>query len=187
MKLMSVNVGGLSFGTHSQRLHRIYRGSGELHGFNITIHLTEPRRAARQISILQGSFRALVGGTPTVVRVHPYKLLGQNLNSPVLTKAGLRIRLLAHRPFGAIFAPKKGVFLSISGRTHSLWKVKILNAKQKSIASGSTVIESHHGGREVQAYGTKRVLRPTDTLMLIIMVGQKEISIPVKFRNIKLP
>lgn len=174
-------------------MHKIQRqpagfGGPTPSGFDVALRLTEPMRKATRITILRGSFRVVAGGTLHTVAIDPFKSLGKDIQMSVLSKAGLRIRVLKSMPTGG-FMPgqdNQSLVLAVSGNVTALDKVKIVSASGHNIFAGFSSSLKQHGVKMI-SYQLKRPLKAGDRAKLVVATGQKTITVPFKFGNIKLP
>lgn len=195
LRIASAAPGGFSMPGqgNGNGMHKIQRqpagfGGPAPSGFDVPLHLTEPLRKAMRITILRGSFQVVAGGTLHTVAIDPMKFMGKQIQSPVLSKAGLRIKVLKSMPTGG-FMPgqdNQSLVLAISGNATALGKVKIVSAAGHSIFAGFSSSMNQHAVKMV-SYQLKRPLKAGDRAKLMVATGQKTISVPFKFRNIKLP
>jgi hypothetical protein len=193
LRIASPSSGGFPMPGQSKGRHKIQRqpagfGGPAPSGFDVPLHLTEPPRKALRITLLQGSFRVTAGGRLNTVTINPMASMGRSIHSPTLAKAGLQIKILKAMPMGG-FMPGPGnqsLILAIGGNKTALEKVKILNTSGSSIFAGFTS-SSDQNGAKISSYQLKRPLKAGDKVNLIVAVGQKMITVPFDFRNIKLP
>jgi hypothetical protein len=192
LRLLSASVGGQPIDPGDKAMHEIHRDAigrpAPPKWFDISLRLSEPPRRATVIRRLKGSFQIIAGGKLNQVLVNPRASLGKSITSPVLRKAGLQIKILRSVPAGA-YAPGPAddyLILAIRGSKLALEKVKLLNSSNRDIAKGFT-FNSQGGGTLTSAYQLKRPLKAGDKVELIVATGQKTLTVPFDFRNIKLP
>lgn len=191
LRLRSSDVGGLAIDRGNKAMHKILRGNlggPATKGFDVRLHFTEPRRKATRIKEIKGSFRVITGGRLHTVAVNPLASMGQSIHSPALTKAALRIKILKAMPMGSFMpgSANQSLILAVGGHKTALEKVRILSASGGNIFAGFTS-SSDRGGTTISSYQLKRPLKAGDKVELIVATGQKTLTVPFDFRNIKLP
>lgn len=194
LRLAPASTGDFPMPTPGSRMHKIQRqpagfGGHAPRGFDVPLALTQPPRRAQRIAVLRGSFRVIAGGKLHSITLKPQLLIGKRVNSPLLAKAGLHIKILKSMPAGIFLFGGSGgqsLILSISGHKAALEKVKVLSASGKSICTGD-ISNGQKKGAKISAYQLTHPLRAGDKLVLAVATGQKAIKVPFAFRNLTLP
>ena len=153
----------------------------------IEVHmfLSGPAANAQKLTKLAGSLKLMTGGQQKKISISglPGKL-GQTIDDPGLTEAGLTVQLgkeLGKDPFGG---SGKTLVVTVKGNTNQLIEIDLVEPSGRSATASTSRGQS--GTELVIELGTSK---PLDNLRLLMTVaaGQKEADVPFEFTDAALP
>lgn len=159
-------------------------------GFKLDIDIpVSPPRSAKELTLVTGTIDLLVGGERKTIEVKDLKnQYGKAVEDPALKEMGVTFTILdpASRPAAAkVFESKNLLAAKTTGDLEMLDEVKIEDGNGKSLSNGSLSTEVK--GEKFINYELDAPLPADAVLKITFFAGQKKVTVPFKFENVKLP
>ena len=158
-----------------------WKRRGVRNGFALELRLKSTPRAARRIAEVRGAFSLQVGGRRKYVVVPDVRArAGQDIADAVLARAGMRLHI------GKATASGKRVSYVVTGGKNALLEVELVDATGKVVRSMGGWQQVGTGPR-VHYRVPQGPMPKTVGLRLTVLVGAKEVRVPIVLKDIPLP
>lgn len=160
-------------------------------GFDVNLKLPAPSaRSAKSIKLLSGSLQVIAGGEKKIVEIKTLKdHYGKKLDDPALKAAGISFTLAdPSKPMSGVmsFGEKgKSLTATLEGSLDTMGEVNVVNASGEKLNMGRSW--SDEGGKRMMTYDLKEQLPADAKLTIEVFPGQKILTVPFEFKDVKLP
>ncbi len=163
--------------------------SGANEPLKIHFMLDPPLPTATHLAQLKGSLKLMTGGQRHEILVQDVlrkSRTGATVRDLELKQAGMRVKLRTPTKDEVMDDPTKAIAVEIRGPTDTLHEVALVDAdgKKHNTAQG----RGSFGNRTTITLETfEQKLPPDISLRLILVAGQKPLTVPFKFADVALP
>jgi hypothetical protein len=152
--------------------------------FDVDVLLpNQAARAASQIKLVEGSFQVLVGGEKKQLTFKIKDHIGKELNEPALKDLAISFKML--EPTKAVRQGGGSLPVEIKGDLGLLDEVEIETGDGEKINDGMMTVTGL--GMKSQSYSLRKPIEADTVLKITVYAGQKVVTVPFKFENLKLP
>jgi hypothetical protein len=156
-------------------------------GFVMTVELSPAARKAAKIAALAGAFTMLCGGKQQEIVIQDVRsLVGKELQEPQLVKAGVKITPLKPDATAPEDADKK-VGYALSGNTAVVVRIEFTDASGKAVEGSGAESITRDRGVLTRHIWLKEKLPEKAALRVTVLVGAKEVRVPIDLKDIPLP